>query len=385
MDYSPYVKDLIIITDIPSEMVSIAKQIIKALPQLYTPIMMEKMYEGVDRHIPNASPEKKEEMVYRAIYDWWAYGCNVDEEFYLHFDTKTDAEKKEYLADNERERYFHHLNSGGGEAIRNILADKYFLYQRLQPYYMREMIEVQSEEDFPAFEEFAKKHDVFVVKPVDWCGGRGVHKASLNDYNHNISAAFKSILSEGVAINQRHASRQSRMVLEELIEQAPALAVLHPSSLNAVRATAVRGKDGKIHLYHPWIKIGMNGSFVANAVLDGVDAEIDPETGIVISDGYQESGKIISVHPDSGIRLKGFQIPRWDELVSLVDELMEQMPEFGYIGWDLALTQNGWTVVEGNYSGDFVFQLIHGRGFRKEFEDLIGWKMEKQYWWEITN
>ena len=381
MDYS-IVSNYMRITDDPAEMVIIAKQIAQALPNLYTPIMMEKMFEGVERHIPNETPEKKEEMVYRAIYDWWGYGCNVDEEFYLHFDIKTDAEKREYLADIERSKYFDHLNSGGSREIYNILCDKFFLYQRLKPYYMRDMIEIQSEEDFPSFEAFVTVHDTFVVKPLDYWGGRGVHKVSLSDFNHDARAAFESILSEGVAINQRHSGRQPKMVLEELIEQDPALAVLHPNSLNAVRATAVRGKDGKIHLYHPWIKVGMNGTFVASAVFDGFDAEIDPETGIVISDGYQESGKVVAVHPDSGIRMKGFQVPRWDELVSLVDELMEQMPEFGYIGWDLALTPDGWTVVEGNYSGDFMFQLIHGRGFRKEFEDLIGWKMNKRYWWE---
>ena len=380
MDYS-IVGDYIRITDEPEEMICIAKQIAQALPELYTPTMIGKMYESINRHIPNESPEKKEEMLYRSIYDWWAHGCSVDEEFYLRFYEKSEAEKREYLAEVEREKYFDHLNSGGGKAIFNILCDKYFLYQRLKPYYLRDMIEVKDESDFPAFESFVRVHDQFVVKPVNFRAGIGVHKASVKDYNNDVRAAFNSILAEGTAIHKRHSFRESKMVLEELITQAPALAELHPQSVNAVRATAVRGEDGKIHIFHPWIRIGINGSFVVSGILGAVSAEIDHETGIVITDGFQENGNVISVLPDSGIRLKGFQIPRWDELVSLVDELMEQMPEFGYIGWDLVLTPKGWCVMEGNYWGGFLFQMISGKGCRKEFEDLIGWKYDKDYWW----
>ena len=43
-------------------------------------LTMKKMFEGVEKYIPDASPEEKEAMVYRAIYDWWAFGANVDEE-----------------------------------------------------------------------------------------------------------------------------------------------------------------------------------------------------------------------------------------------------------------------------------------------------------------
>lgn len=116
----------------------------------------------------------------------------------------------------------------------------------------------------------------------------------------------------------------------------------------------------------------MNGTFVASAALNGFDAEIDPETGIVITDGYQESGKVYRIQPDSGITVKGFQIPRWQEMVELVDALMKELPEYGYIGWDLVLTPKGWCVMEGNNYGDFMFQLMQDRGFRRDFEELVG-------------
>lgn len=370
-------------TDDVNEMIAIGRKIAEEKKDLYTPLMMEKMLKGVNNYIPDADPLEKQNMIYRAIYDWWVYGNSVSEEFYLHFNEKTDAEKSEYLVGNMRRAYIDHLNSGGGEKISQLLRDKYKLYKKLEPYYKRDVIEIGgSEEDFVTFSAFVKKHPEFVVKPCNYWQGIGVHKVSMDKYGNDLRLAFDSILNEGAEIRKEHPSRDDRMVLEELIIQDESMAILHPASVNAIRATAVRGKDGKFHVYHPWIKVGMNGTFVASAALNGFDADIDAETGVVISDGYQENGKVYEVHPDTGIRIKGLQIPRWDEMLVMVDELMALLPEYGYIGWDLVLTKDGWVVMEGNYSGDFVFQLIYGRGFRREFEELIGWKLDKEFWWQ---
>jgi hypothetical protein len=371
-------------TDNVDEMIAIGRRIAEDKKDLYTPMMMKKMMAGVESHIPDASDEEKEKMVYRAIYDWWAFGANVDEEFYLHFNEMTSVEKDEYLVDSLRLRYIDHLNSGGGKAIKQLLQDKYKLYMRLKPYFKRDMIEIGEDaaHDFDVFEQFVGKHHEFVVKPSDYYGGIGVHKASMDEYGNDARLAYDSIINEGIDIKKNHPSRDHRIVLEELIIQDESMAMLHRGSVNAIRATAVRDKEGKIHVFHPWIKVGMNGTFVASAVLNGFDAEIDAKTGVVISDGYQESGRVFEFQPDTGVRMKGFQIPRWDEMLVMVDELMELMPEYGYIGWDLVLTENGWVVMEGNYNGDFMFQLINGRGYRREFEELIGWKLDKDFWWQ---
>ena len=54
------------------------------------------------------------------------------------------------------------------------------------------------------------------------------------------------------------------------------------------------------------------------------------------------------------------------------------------IGWDLAYTAEGkWVVIEGNENGYAGRpQLYYGRGILKELQQLIGWKSEKEFWWE---
>lgn len=349
---------------------------------LYTPSMLQKMLDSIRHYAPDRSPEEQDEMLYHFIYDYWAFGCTVDEEFYLGLVSKTAEEKREYMLALYRHKYVQHLNWDAGPDRVDQLEDKYRLYQRIKPFYKREIIEIRSMDDYDTFASFAEKHPVFVVKPADYFYGIGIHKASAKEYGGDCRAMMEAILREGQAVHDKHPSRDSRMVLEELICQDESLARLHSGSVNVIRVTAVRGKDGKIHIYHPWIKAGINGSFVATAAQEGFVAEIDPATGVVITDGYQETGNTYQFHPNSGIRIKGFQVPRWNELTDMVQALMEQLPKFGYIGWDLALTPEGWCVVEGNYSGEFMYQLMNCRGYRREFEELIGWKLDTDYWWE---
>jgi len=350
--------------------------------KLYTPLMLSKMDELIRHYASESTPEEVQEMRWQFIYDYWVYGCTVDEEFYLHLKDMNDAEKREYMVQKIRSVYVRHLNWEAGDDRVVQLEDKYRLYKLLKPYYKRDVIEVRTMADLDMFREFATKHKEFVVKPADFAFGIGVHKVSVADYGNDYEKTLAGILGEGEAIHKKHPSKVSRMVLEELIVQHEGLAAFHKDSVNAIRATAVKGRDGKIHIYHPWIKVGFGGEFVASAALNGFDAEIDPATGIVISDGHQENGRVFTHHPDSGIKVKGFQVPQWQEMVKFVDEIMNALPKYRYVGWDLVLTPSGWCVMEGNYSGEFIFQMINQRGYKREFEELIGWKYEKDFWWE---
>ncbi|MBO4326030.1 MAG: hypothetical protein J5950_02015 [Clostridia bacterium] len=384
------IRDYLRITDKPEEIRKTAKRLVEDVTinvdgvkkRFYTPLMLGKMKEEILRHLPQATPEEIEELRLKFIYDYWMYGCTVDEEFYLHLIGKSDAEKREYMVRQIRNVYVKHLNRDAGDDRVRQLEDKYRLYQRLKPFYKREVIEVREAADFGTFACFAESHKEFVVKPVDCSLGVGVHKVTMDDFGGDCRAAFDSIISEGKAIHDKYPSKATQMVLEELIVQDEALGKLHPFSINPVRATAVRDKNGEIVLYRPRIKVGANRSFIGSAAQNSFLMEIDPLSGEIITDGFQENGNVAAVHPDTGIVFKGYQIPRWPECAAFVKTLMAQLPGYGYIGWDLALTPDGWCVIEGNYSGEFGSQMIRGRGLKKEFEELIGWKYDKDFWWQ---
>ena len=55
-------------------------------------------------------------------------------------------------------------------------------------------------------------------------------------------------------------------------------------------------------------------------------------------------------------------------MLALVQELSDALPQLKYVGWDLALTPNGWCVVEGNGNGgQIIYQVVAGKSIREDF------------------
>lgn len=71
--------------------------------------------------------------------------------------------------------------------------------------------------------------------------------------------------------------------------------------------------------------------------------------------------------------LKGFQIPKWDEAVSMVKEAAMMIPDNHYCGWDLAYSRDhGWCMVEANCTAQMgAMQMVTKTGRKYELEELI--------------
>ena len=168
-----------------------------------------------------------------------------------------------------------------------------------------------------------------------------------------------------------HDEYPSGFIAEELIQQDEKMAMLHPSSVNTIRITTLR-LGGKIHIINPFVRMGRGVDVVDNAAQGGIFAVIDKETGI-ITETSDELGNKYVIHPETGTPIVGFTIPQWKEALALSKELSDILPECRMVGWDLAYTNNGWVVVEGNSKAQFIcFQIATQRGFRKELESLLG-------------
>lgn len=372
-------KEIAFTTD-TREMVAIAKEIVRENSKKYNAGIMDMIYKAVRDRRPEATEPEVEELVYVTIYQYWYYGVSFDEFFYYDFSHKTHEEKLEYMTYRQRLRYSDYLNQ---KDKVHILVNKYETYQLFQEYYKRDVIVCRTEDDYPLFLEFIQKHPEFVVKPIDMSGGRGVHKADVIGMNEKEIRTFFSELFEEMNQNRIKYLRgmESAVIIEELIDQDERMAAFNPASINGVRLpTVLNGEE--VLVYQPWLKIGRNGQFLTSAVFGTMDAGIDEKTGIVDTAGYTETGEVWYRHPDNNIQIVGFQIPQWDELIALAKECARRVPFFRFVGWDFALSKNGWCVMEANYSCDFMWQLYRERGMRKEFEELIGWRLDKRFWWE---
>lgn len=369
------------ITSDTSKMVEFAKEIVSEKQDYYTPAVLDSIKKEIMEKTTLKLPEEIENEMYKTIYFYWAYGCTTSEYYFLGLADKTYDEIKEFVLTREKVIYRNHLNRIEDAHIFN---NKWETYCTFKEYFGRDVIKIGTDDDYPAFCAFVKKHPTFVVKPSDMGGGRGVHKVvtrpEINE--QELKVLFTELLAE-INKNQKQYMRgvENTLILEELIIQAPELDAFHHESVNPVRVTTVRVGD-KVHIYHPWFKIGRGGAFLTSAVFGTLDAGIDPETGIVTTPGYSENYECLETHPDTGLKFRGFQIPQWDDLIRIVTELAMKLDTVHYVGWDMVLSEHGWVLMEGNFSGDFMWQLVEKKGSKKEFEDLIDWKLTKQFWWE---
>ena len=232
-----------------------------------------------------------------------------------------------------------------------ILFNKYSAYLHFKEDYKRDVIIVRNNESSKEFSSFCHSHPVFVVKPLDLNCGRGIQIIDIRqEFN-----AFERLLE----------MNPKGFIVEELIKQDESLSKLHPTSINTLRINTVNFGT-TVDIKWPCLRIGRGGSIVDNAGAGGVFGAIDEQTGVIIkvSDEFHHT---FEEHPDTGIPLVGLKVPKWKEACILAKRLAEALPGCRFIGWDFALTDKGWAMVEGNHSPLLIWQIAAGLGIRNDF------------------
>jgi hypothetical protein len=96
----------------------------------------------------------------------------------------------------------------------------------------------------------------------------------------------------------------------------------------------------------------------------------------LVSHKHSKAGNLYNKHPATGTSFIGFKVPMWNEVIDLVKEASEIIPEMGMVGWDVALSSKGVLLVEANeYPGHDIYQLpVHrkdGTGILPKFENIL--------------
>ncbi len=285
------------------------------------------------------------------------HNVKFEEYTMYHFDKRSYAERRAFIPSNERVIYCERFNKSKNKSV---FDDKAKTYKYFGKYFKRDLIEIISwnKVSVDKFERFIEKHPKFIVKPHDGASGVGIRIIDSQMYG-GLAGTLKELKS----------AYPGNLILEELIIQQSEVAVLHPSSVNTLRICTVRFDD-HVELLPGVYRIGRGGACVDNGGSGGIFSGLDDD-GIIVANS-DELGRSYEVHPDTAVRLIGFQVPRYEEAKQLAAELAQIVPDNRYCGWDLALTEDGWIMQEGNWQGGFVaFQCAFQRGFREEMDDFL--------------
>jgi len=359
-------------------------EIVAAYPEIYNPWVVQELRSELQQRAeirPDIAGGRSLDDIFAiATYDYWQYGIGTTEEFYHEQLGATDKHKREYITYRERFNYIDYLNK---KEDLHLLRNKWHAYRLLKDAYRREVLLLEGEQDFPAFEAFCRRHPTFVAKPVGLGQSMGVHKVEVGDDDYD--TLFHQMFAETEDINSHwNSGTEKGVLLEEVIVQHEDMAKYHPSSVNSVRMHTIDLGDGDIRLWYPFVRIGVGGNFISSATTGGIIACINAGTGMVETTGFDKLGRTTDVHPDTHFTIKGIKIPRWRQLCDKAIEMSRRLPTLRYIGWDFVYDKDGeWIVMEGNENGEISSpQLILHRGMREEFEQFIGYKPTKEYWWQ---
>ena len=94
--------------------------------------------------------------------------------------------------------------------------------------------------------------------------------------------------------------------------------------------------------------------------------DVDPRTGVILRASTKDPFGTTehTGHPDTGARLLGETVPRWDEVLDLARYCSQVFAPVRYQSMDVAITPDGPKLIEINTGGGFDLpQLASGRGF----------------------
>lgn len=317
-----------------------------------------KASETVIRNAPefkDLSADKKEKLICDMVFKYIAYGFQPDEYLCYELLGKTPKQCRQFISDTDRYSIVYSINDISDQQC---FLNKIKCYTKFGEYYKRDAVIVRGSKDYDNYLKFVEKHSEFVQKKTCASRGHGVELKSVGQSSEAKQQYFNSLISSG------------KYLLEERVAQGKQTAVLNPSSVNTIRCITFNTKHG-VKVAYTFMKVGRAGSFVDNGGAGGILVGIDKDTGVLDSNGIDENNVVYTKHPDSGIVFKGYQLPDWQSMLDMCIEMSSKAPTVKYIGWDVAYSDSGWVLIEGNM-GQFIGpQTIYKIGIKKQVQEYL--------------
>lgn len=295
----------------------------------------------------------KKTLVRDLIYSLHRFGTSFEEYFIYKFYERNSLGRNSF---NNLKLQYGYCQLVNDKGVRNLFEDKGALYEKLKPYYKRDLVVVYGVKEKNNLEDFLSKHSSFIYKPLKGHSGKGI--TIFKDYP-NGKSFYEEMIGNGA------------FVLEELIEQGKELAKIHPESINTVRIVTFKEKED-VKVVGCALRMGIGKATVDNAGSGGIYASIDAKYGFVNSIATDNVNHHYSIHPDTGCKIVGLELPQWKQALASVKEMAAICGGATVIAWDLAYSNKGWLVIEGNDVGEpYLLQAPLQIGIKAKLIKLI--------------
>ena len=294
-------------------------------------VQIDRQWATIDEEIKKYL--KRKVLVRDMIYCLHRFGTSFEEYFVFKYYERNYIGRSSF---NNLKRQYGFCQLVNDSNIRELFEDKGALYKKLKNYYKRDLVVVYNDSQKNELAEFLLKHTSFIYKPLKGHSGQGIK--IYRNYKLGISL-FDDVIKYGP------------FVVEELIEQGDELAVIHKESINTVRLVTFKVKNN-VHIIGGALRMGVGASTVDNAGAGGIYASIDTNAGFVNSMACDNINNHYSIHPNSSCKIVGFDLPQWNQAITMVNEMAMKCGGATVVAWDLAYSKKGWLVIEGNDVGE---------------------------------
>lgn len=194
---------------------------------------------------------------------------------------------------------------------------------------------------------FIASNTKFIAKPSDGQCGKGIEIIETAKFKNNDEII-------------KHLQENKLDLVEEIIKQHKLLNKINPSSVNTIRIVSIFNQ--KVFYVGACFRIG-NKKFVDNFESGGMTAKVDVDRGIVLSPAIDKVGNVYYKHPVTKNQIEGFEIPFYKETLDLIARMAKLVPTIRYVGWDIAITDDGPVLVEANpLPGSQITQMPYPGG-----------------------
>ena len=277
----------------------------------------------------------------------------------FHFVDKSPEDRQTYVTFDYSQALIKKVND---REYYNIFNDKLSFNRIFKDYLGRDFLDIEAS-SYEDFETFCKGKEVFFCKPAGSCSGQGIYKNIYLDENSDLKKIYQYL-------------KDNHLFVEGSILQHEEMNKLNPTSINTVRVVTLLAKKDVPHIVYVLQRIGRKGMMVDNIGAGGIYTVLSDEGEIIHPCWSDKTLKTYMKHPDSGFELIGFRVPYFKEALELCRKAAVEEKRVRYVGWDIAITEKGPVIVEGNPLPGYDMSqnyFVTGRdtGLKPVFEEIL--------------
>ena len=162
-------------------------------------------------------------------------------------------------------------------------------------------------------------------------------------------------------------------LVTEFINMNYNLKKIYDKSVNSIRIMVINKYGYDPQIMQAYMRIGsLKSGYTDNVGYGGICVMINVETGEMFNPEQIVDHKFQSCdrHPDTGVLIRG-KIPNWDMMCSKLLDICRYMPELEYLGFDIAITDQGFQIIEINIHQDLHKVATHSQEIKEYFRDKI--------------